>query len=1191
MQKVFKQILEGNFDYENGSLDFSCTKVEITLKKDQDYEGSFHIYGPEERYTSGYITSSDLRMECLTREFVGCEEDVRFIFHGENLEEGEVVKGNFFIISNQGEYYIPFVVSVEYETLESSVGPIKNLFHFANLAKSNWREALNLFYNPRFSVVFAGNDSQYYDDYRALSVIPGSEQNMEEFLIRINKKHKVDYLLQEEHLSVDVTAYSGNGGVIERPLTVIRNGWGFTRLYVECEGDFLFTEKEVMTDDDFIGNHYELPVFIDTSMCGQGRKFGRIYLYNAYVSLVVDVTVNNNEIEGIRSREISRKRSTVQLMELYLAFRTRKISTATWLKETTKIVDKQISINENDVVARLFQAQMLITEDRLNEAGWILDHISDILENEDEPDDTLVAYYLYLTTLIHRDISYVNQVTADVEQIYHKDNSNWRVAWLLLYLSEEYHKSVTGRWILLEKQFSIGCSSPVLYIEAVNMLNSNPVLLRKLGTFEKQVLWYGVRQEIIRAEVVEQLIYLAEKEREFSGVLFATLCNLYNKKNDVRLLRQICGLLIKGGKTEHKYFHWYQAGVENQLRITNLYEYYMMSISEDEKTDIHKVVLMYFSYKTNLDYEKAAYLYSYVLKNRQKYPEIYETYKTQIELFCMEQISKLHVNRALCDIYNNVLSPEMFTEETAPLLSVILFANQLKVETPGIRNAYVYYPGMLTARAYPVIDGKAWIPVYGNKYTIVFEDAWNNRFIKNVEYTIEKLMIPGKFVRFLLPFETDNPEFELYLCSGMNEGEGITGENIDRTLKLMDADYVDGSLKRGMILPILQYYYDADEMDALDLFASHISPEELSASEREVVIRFLVLRKNMEEAFRWLKNYGPYFVDPKILARLISYLIEQGREDESDLLLVSAIHVFQKGKHNSVILQYLCDHFAGLTRDMRDLWKASEAYDVDRFGLSERILVQMLYSGVFVGEKMAIFCHYLTGEYKKEIKRAFIYQCATEFFVKYSITDELIFLNILEMEENGEEVKKGCKLALLKYYAENQQSMTPPIEKVVKKYLEEFMNDGIRMDFFRQYRNYPRVRQELDDKIIIEYHVGMQKKACIHYVILHENGDSDEYISEYMKEVYGGVCVKEFILFFGETLQYYITEESPEESRLTESGNLQKSDIVDEERDSRYSLINDIVISRSLEDYETMENLMEEYHKKVFLNSRLFVLK
>jgi hypothetical protein len=94
-----------------------------------------------------------------------------------------------------------------------------------------------------------------------------------------------------------------------------------------------------------------------------------------------------------------------------------------------------------------------------------------------------------------------------------------------------------------------------------------------------------------------------------------------------------------------------------------------------------------------------------------------------------------------------------------------------------------------------------------------------------------------------------------------------------------------------------------------------------------------------------------------------------------------------------------------------------------------------------------------------------------------------------------------------------------------------------------------------------------------------------------MKDAYGGVCFKEFVLFFGEGLQYYITEELDGEEQLTESQIVQKSEASESGMDGRYQLVNDIVISRTMEDYDTMEELMEEYAKKEFMNRKLFALR
>ena len=99
---------------------------------------------------------------------------------------------------------------------------------------------------------------------------------------------------------------------------------------------------------------------------------------------------------------------------------------------------------------------------------------------------------------------------------------------------------------------------------------------------------------------------------------------LYGKKKDVGLLQEICTLLIKGGKVGPAYFGWYRAGVEAQLRITNLYEHFMMSLNLERTQDIPKSVLRYFSYQNNMDYAHTAYLYDFICQRQDRLGDIYE---------------------------------------------------------------------------------------------------------------------------------------------------------------------------------------------------------------------------------------------------------------------------------------------------------------------------------------------------------------------------------------------------------------------------------------------------------------------------------------------------------------------------------------------------------------------------------------
>jgi hypothetical protein len=1195
MQDIISRIRNGNFDYEKGTLDFSCTKIELTLPKETIYEGSFHIISSPGLVTDGYVTSSDMRMECLTEEFSGNNAEIAYRWNGVHSEEGDVVKGSFYICSSRGEYYLPYVISVEHAVMESSVGPIKNLFHFANLAKSSWDEAVKLFYSDSFKDILTGNDAIYLDSYRALSAVLGNAQNMEEFLIHINKKQRTDYFLSTNRIEITKHTRDSIDDVTETGIEITRNGWGYTALNIECEGDFVFTRKEFISEDDFIGNTYRLPVFIDTNSCHNGLNYGKIYIFNSYVSYEAEVEVRIGHARTGKGQ--SRKKIIAQLMQSYVDFRLKKLPANMWLKETGRLAERLAVFDEDDIEARLFQAQVLITEERYNEAGWILDHVAELIDSaqkkgaKDEKLDAMLAYYWYLITLINTDEETVREAAERVRQLYRRDRRNWRVAWLLLYLSREYAEKPASKWELLEQLFEEGATSPIIYLEALTLINNNPPLVRKLGDFELQVINMGVKHDALSAQMKEQLISLCGRKKEYSPILLGILKSIYEKDSDVRILQEICTLLIKGGKTGRDAAEWYCAGVRAQLRITNIYEYYMASVDMDCKEDIPDTVLMYFSYQNNLDWEHSAYLYHYILDNREKFPELYASYRGKIESFAIDRIQKTQINRHLAAIYSEVLTEGLINAQTADALSRLLFAHRIEISDARIRKAYIYHPESLEVEEYTTGDNNGWISIYGSDYTIALEDAYGNRFTDSVDYVLEKLMQPGRFTARLGAFAEDNVNFNLYLAKNAENMETLDADTAERCLDLILSGRISDRLKVRLTLRLLQYYYDNDDTRAIDICIETISSEKLSADERGRVLKYITALGKYDTAYEWLKEYSPYFVAPKVLLRLLEELINSSEEREDKVITAAACYVFSKGKYNSCILRYLVRYYRGMSKNMRDIWKTANSFDVDSYELCERILVQMIYTGAFVGEKYELFKDYISQGGAEDVEKAFLASCSHDYFVRERVIDGSVFDEICTLYRRGEEVQKVCMLAFLKYYAENAGERTERVMEAAGAFLKALLSEKIHLNMFREYDEYRDLLRDMEDKTIIEYRAHPAARARIHYVIMRENGDAGEYYSEYMREAYSGVYFKEFILFFGEQLQYYIMEETDGREELTESGTLQKNDFSDSAQESRFELINDMVISKSMQDYDTLDRLMEEYFKREYFNGELFKLE
>lgn len=106
---------------------------------------------------------------------------------------------------------------------------------------------------------------------------------MEEFLICINKKQQLEFLTEEKELVKKLPRSADNYGITENNLTIVRNGWGYTNLQIECEGEFVFTEKENITDDDF----WETVAACRSTSTAACADLAKISVKSTYIMLIL----------------------------------------------------------------------------------------------------------------------------------------------------------------------------------------------------------------------------------------------------------------------------------------------------------------------------------------------------------------------------------------------------------------------------------------------------------------------------------------------------------------------------------------------------------------------------------------------------------------------------------------------------------------------------------------------------------------------------------------------------------------------------------------------------------------------------------------------------------------------------------------------------------------------------------------
>jgi len=1176
--------IAGEFEYEGGSLVFSCSKIELELSQGGNISDSFTIKEESDKYFCARIYSSNVVMKCDKEKYEGREVTVTYTADITDKLSGDVIKGEFQIISDMGEYVIPYVITIRHETIDSSLGNIKNLFHFTNLARTDWEEAVKLFYQNDFYVVLSGNDAQYRNLYRGLSAKGDKNRNVDEFLIGVNKKKAMEFLTDKTQVRI-----INPSDMTPQAVRITKNGWGYFSICVQTEGDFIVLGKDKLSDDDFLGNTCDFNYYIKEEALHPGNNFGRIRFVHGYGFFDVEVqVVFKPEKRNIHAAH-QEKRMMYSLTRYYLDFRMKRLSSSKWLAQTKEMLNHRRNIDDSGIDNCLFEAHVLLTQEHYNEAKYLLDRS---IDNPEDLEDTRYCYYLYLTCLYNAD-EYYSQQTADrIAAIYRKQPDNWRIGWLLLYLPGEYNRNGSVKWNFILQLIRKGCHSPVMYLEALMLLNQEPSLLIHLQEDTLRILTFGAKMQYLSEELMQQVVSIAARTKEYNRGILRVLMHLYNKKPTQEVLRVICMQLMKGECCNKEDFIWYERGIRENLPLTKLYENYMMSMDIRREQEILKNALMYFSYRCVLPGEYTEYLYHYVVKNRERIGDLYDAYAPQIGRFLLKQLYAGKINGSLAYLYQEVLLKEMATPDNIRQFAELVFYNRICVADDDIVSVVVLDDRLKEEMVYPVTGKAAYVLLFSNEHTILLEDATGNRHFGTREYQTECYFFPRRYIPLLSEHAKDSIPYNLFACGDNKELFAVTTKNADRCRYLVDCEQLDDDYRKQMRVSLLAYYFEQDDKAHLEEMLSAIELSDVPVKKCGEIVKYLSIYGMYEKAYRFTLAFGPENVEAKTIVRLAGNLIEENRrtgEPEFTSMLYSA---FERGKYNQEVLEYLVRHYKGLSKNLRNVWRAAASFDLDTYEVCERILLQILETGAYIGDEEDIYCNYTESGAKTDINRAYLAYKCYEYLIHDRVVGEYIFASIESLYNRKRTIPFVCMLAYLKYFSTKTEELTGSREEMAVFFLDFlYTQKNIEMPFFVNYKHISTRARESADAVMIEYRGNPDSTVVIHYIISHADKEENNYIREEMKNMYGGIFVKKILLFYGESLQYYVTESYGNKEQLTESGTVQKKDEFTSSSAGRYALINDIALSVSLQDYTTARELFAEYTQKEFMVKELFTLQ
>lgn len=1180
MRARIGQIAAGRFNGTKPILAFSEETIDLSVIEGRSEAGSFVIESTNQIKICGIVYSTNPRMECLNPHFEGEKVRIRYQFNSKGLAEGDTCEGKFVIVCNQIEYSLSFCARITRLYAEASTGAVESLDDFTRLAASNWDEAYHLFYNRNFLNTIPYDNVYERLTYEGFACARPSGQNMEEFLIGVNKKQPVSISVDKSEEIFMASKESQSGC-----FTITKDNWGYTEIRLRTDCEFIKLSKPVLTLDDFIGKTYLYEYIIDASAMHAGRNFGRIYIDGVYQSFTIDITAGVRDDDGsISDIAVTKdiKECMVGIMEFYTSFRLKRIVTGVWANETISILNHLHALMPDEHMYELMKAQAFIINRQRQEAKWILD---DFKHSNPDKKSPIWGYYLYLMTLLEREPSYIDNMTHEVELIFYENPDSVLLFWVLLFLRDQYFDDSAGKLKDIKYWVLRGCSSPYLYIEAYYLISQDPYLIKELSVFELRILSWAVKEKALTKELAGAIFEAVDLAGGFDNRVYELLTAAYEICPEAEYVGIICSYLIKGHKNDTCFHKWFELGIENKLRLTGLYESYLLTMDDRQISPVPKIIQMYFSFDNKLPYRKLAVLYNNIIAAKETEPEVYHKYRKAMGRFAMDQVLLRHIDDNLAVLYEDMLELGFINEELSAAFSDIIYTHKLIVFDKRIVRAIIYQNEMKEPQIVPVTDQCAYFELFSNDYVILFEDSRGYRYVKSISYRLQRLMDAEKYLDRCISLSPERPQYIVSHFKHVRDYSDFTKDDLKLFKPVFYSESFSDSYKAVMGYRILKYCQLHDYEDYVRPFLQSINFDTLQKDARKYLIDMLVSNRLYEKAYDMAMEYGIDMLAAASKVVLCENALKVQHVDD-DFMVQLAISAFKTGKYSDLVLKYLCENYTGPTDELINLWHAADKFSISSMKLDERILEQGIYTQIEPEKISDIFMEYYKRAGNEKLILAYISLVAHGYLHSGGCKADFIF-DIIEKRFIGNRtLNDACQLALLKHFAEKTDITQAELE-IEDTLLKYYIYNNMYFDFFARLDYRLLEKYFLYDKAFLQYESTPGTHVVLHY---SRDEDGEEFNSEDMVEMYDGIYVKTFVIFFGELIRYYITEEHDNSIEVKESNRLTCNNIPGDNDHSRYNLINEMIISDTLSDETTLKSNINEYKRLDAATKQLFKL-
>ena len=549
MKAIVEQYAKGEFRIDRPEVAISRHNFKMSIEAGTIYEGSFTVESLNRFPIKGMVYDSRYLLRFESHSFISRKFSVRYSFDATCLEAGQNFRGHINVITDGGEFRLPYEISILPPCVTGGNERIDDLFKFASLAERNWSEAARLFVNDDFRRTFINREPHLKLVYESLLDSSSVDQAMEEFLVLVHKKRTVTLSTDKSRLDLIMPAEMES---IEIQLS--KNTWGYTRSESRSNAEFIIPAKKSITSADFTANTCSLQVYISPEHVPDGENSGLLTIENIYQRIEIEIhlerPVRRRVDQENRIREQELKQSKINITQAYLDFRMDRIGLEEYVADTTEALKRLAEMEPEEDMYRLAVMHMDILR------GDYAHVEQEFLRIEADVDRSLMTnqekcYYSYLKAMMLRDEETTERTANMIRRNYRTQEPKMFYFWLLLFVDPEYNDDKNALYRELTEMYEEGENSPIIYFELCDILNSNPLMLKRLTPFEITAVKWGMRHDYISDDVLNEFVKLAGRNKDFNKQIFDVLRSIYDK-NEAELRRERLQFENKNPEEEKK---------------------------------------------------------------------------------------------------------------------------------------------------------------------------------------------------------------------------------------------------------------------------------------------------------------------------------------------------------------------------------------------------------------------------------------------------------------------------------------------------------------------------------------------------------------------------------------------------------------------------------------------------------------